>query len=91
MVIVSHPTPPPKSFFTTLTRRERFSPEIFPRSGKVAHSWVLGVLDALAGILSAACPGAGITPANVLNYATSVNTTFNTATAARWCCLYVQA
>ncbi len=37
-------------------------------------------LNALAGVLSAACPGTGITPANVLNYA-SVNTTFNTATA----------
>jgi outer membrane receptor for ferrienterochelin and colicin len=37
-------------------------------------------LDQLAGVLGAACPGEGITPANVLNYA-AVDTTFNTATA----------
>jgi len=39
-----------------------------------------GYLNALAGVLSAACPGAGITAANVLNYS-SVNTTFNSATS----------
>jgi outer membrane receptor for ferrienterochelin and colicin len=37
-------------------------------------------LDQLATVLGAACPGEGITPANVLNYA-SVDTTFNTASA----------
>ena len=41
---------------------------------------VLAYIDALAGVLSAACPGLGITPANVLDSA-SVDTTFNTATA----------
>jgi len=39
-----------------------------------------GYLDALAGVLGAACPGERITPANVLDYA-SVNTSFNSATS----------